>query len=156
MYEHTKKGGNQRTFRVGKRERRTSKYEWIKRDTGSSVMQALHSKHERNKYLLNEILPPRSPSPGRISAHQNAISKHCTRLAHPAHRRAPQQTEREMVILLCKDKKQNQFIWATHHLTNCANQTTKVSLKVTKPFQACAWVKLSTNIEKTKMPITKD
>ena len=104
-YEHTK--GREITKDISSGRRGTkgqSNYEWIKRDTGFSVMQALPSTHDRNEYLLNEIPPPRSPSPGRTNAQPKCPLQHCTHSVRPAHKRPPSR-QREMVILLCKDKK---------------------------------------------------
>ena len=108
QHKHTntrREGKLLRTFRVGKKGTKgQSNYKWIIRDTGFSVMQALPSTHDRNEYLLNEIPPPRSPSPGRTNAQPKCPLQHCTHSVRPAHKRPPSR-QREMVILLCKDKK---------------------------------------------------
>ena len=132
-----------------------SNYEWIIRDTGFSVMQALPSTHDRNEYLLNEIPPPRSPSPGRTNAQPKCPLQHCTHSVRPAHKRPPSR-QREMGHFAVQRQKQNQFIWAAHHLQNKTRvaETHKSVIQNYKVFPNLCTGQ-STSMERAKVPISK-
>ena len=119
MYEHTKGGEFTKNISSGKKGNEGTNYKWVKKGHRFFCHASPPCTHDRNKYLLSEIPPPRSPSPGGTSA-KPKCHPHCTRLARPALKRPPSR-QRDGSFCCAKTKKhicqktQNQFIWAVRH-----------------------------------------
>ena len=81
--------------------------------------------------------------------------QHCTHSVRPAHKRPPNR-QREMGHFAVQRQKQNQFIWAAHHLQNKTRvaETHKSVIQNYKVFPNLCTGQ-STNMERAKVPISK-
>ena len=149
---NTKGGEFTKDISSGKKK---TNYKWIKKGHRSFCHASPPCTHDRNEYLLSEIPPPRSPSPGGTSAHQNAIHNTVHTLC-VLHTSGPPTDRERWVILLCKDK--NKISLYGQHIIYRTKpgwpKHIKVSFKITKSFQTCARVKALAG--KRPKPIFRD